>query len=58
MRCRVEHVFGFIEGSMGGSMLRCVGMVRAKAHSSLTYLVYNQFRYDQICCLRPQLITA
>lgn len=58
VRCRVEHVFGCIEGSMGGSVLRCVGMARAKAHSALTCLVYNLLRYGQICRLQPQLITA
>lgn len=28
-RCRIEHVFGFIENSMGGSIFRGVGLVRA-----------------------------
>ena len=30
-RCRVEHIFGFIEGSMNGSFVRSIGIIRAKA---------------------------
>jgi hypothetical protein len=30
IRCRVEHVFGFIERSMGGLVFRGIGIVRAK----------------------------
>ena len=56
VRCRVEHVFGFIEGSMGGSLLRSIGMVRAKAHAALTCLIYNMFRYIQICHYHPSLV--
>ena len=29
IRCRVEHVFGFIERSMGGLVFRGIGIVRA-----------------------------
>lgn len=56
VRCRVEHVFGFIEGSMGGSVLRSVGMVRAKGHTALTCLVYNMCRYVQICRYHPAFL--
>lgn len=41
IRCRVEHVFGFIEQSMKGFILRSVGMIRAKSNIFLTCLVYN-----------------
>ncbi len=44
-RCRIEHIFGFIEGAMEGSLVRSIGMVRAKAANALTNLVYNIFRY-------------
>lgn len=47
-RCRVEHVFGFMEQTMGGLIFRGVGMVRAKANVALTNLVYNMCRLVQI----------
>lgn len=28
---RVEHVFGFVENSMNGSIVRTIGIARAKA---------------------------
>lgn len=57
-RCRIEHIFGFIEGAMNGSLVRSIGMVRAKAANALTNLVYNIFRYVQISIYQPQLITC
>ena len=48
IRCRVEHVFGFIKNSMQGLYLRCVGYPRAKGVIGLTNLVYNMCRYEQI----------
>lgn len=48
VRCRVEHVFGFMEQTMGGLVFRGVGMVRAKANIALTNLVYNMCRLVQI----------
>ena len=57
-RCRIEHIFGFIEGAMNGSLVRSIGMMRAKAANALTSLVYNIFRYVQINIYQPQLITC
>ena len=57
-RCRIEHIFGFIEGAMNGSLVRSIGIVRAKAANALTNLVYNIFRYVQIIIYQPQLITC
>ncbi len=57
-RCRVEHIFGFIEGSMNGSFVRSIGIIRAKAATALTCLVYNIFRYVQINKYQPQLIAS
>lgn len=57
-RCRIEHIFGFIEGAMEGSLVRSIGMVRAKAANALTNLVYNIFRYVQIVNFHPQFITC
>ena len=49
IRKRVEHVFGFMENSMGGKFIRTVGLVRAKAKIGLMNLVYNFCRYEQLC---------
>ena len=56
-RCRIEHIFGFVEGAMNGSLVRSIGMMRAKAANALTNLVYNIFRYVKINHYQPQLIT-
>jgi IS5 family transposase len=50
-RARVEHVFGFIENSLGGSHIRTIGKVRAKAQITILNLVYNLCRYTQLCKL-------
>ncbi|MBW4715464.1 transposase, partial [Prevotella denticola] len=57
-RCRIEHIFGFIEGAMHGSLVRSIGLVRAAANTALTCLTYNVFRYVQICKYQPQLISV
>ena len=57
VRSRVEHVFGFMEQTMGGLVFRGVGMVRAKANIALTNLVYNMCRLVQIKKYQPYLIT-
>ena len=56
VRSRVEHVFGFMEQTMGGLVFRGVGMVRAKANIALTNLVYNICRLVQIKKYQPNLI--
>ncbi len=48
IRVRVEHVFGFVENSMHGSYIRCIGMIRAEATIGLMNLTYNIFRYIQL----------
>jgi IS30 family transposase len=40
-RCRVEHVFGFEEGSMHRLTTRTIGLLRAKSNIFLTNLIYN-----------------
>ena len=57
-RCHIEHIFGFVEGAMNGSLVRSIGMMRAKSANALTNLVYNIFRYVQINHYQPQLITS
>ena len=56
VRSRVEHVFGFMEQTMGGLVFRGVGMVRPKANIALTNLVYNMCRLVQIKKYQPNLI--
>ncbi|GBU20944.1 transposase [Fibrobacteres bacterium R8-0-B4] len=46
IRCRVEHVFGFIVNSMNGKTVRTIGILRAKFNIGLTNLIYNMCRYE------------
>lgn len=46
VRVRVEHVFGFMTGSMHGLTLRCIGKLRADFNIGLTNLVYNLYRCE------------
>ena len=39
IRCRIEHVFGYMTNSMNGLTLRCIGKKRAEANIGLTNLV-------------------
>ena len=48
VRVRVEHIFGFMENSMGGMTLANIGMRRAKACIGLMNLIYNMFRKVQL----------
>jgi IS5 family transposase len=41
IRAKVEHIFGYQVMSMGGKLLRSIGIVRAKANLGLKNLVYN-----------------
>lgn len=46
IRARVEHVFGFMTGSMKGITVRSIGIDRAIFNIGLTNLVYNICRYE------------
>ena len=48
VRARVEHVFGFMEQSMNGLVLKSVGITRASGIIGLINLTYNLFRHEQI----------
>jgi IS5 family transposase len=48
IRCRVEHVFGFVSNSMNEFYIRNIGFQRAKGIIGLINLVYNMCRYEQI----------
>lgn len=45
IRCRIEHIFGFMTNSMKGITLRCIGFKRAWTQIGLLNLVYNMCRY-------------
>ena len=47
-RARVEHVFGFVENSMHGSIVRTIGIARAKAKIGIMNLTYNICRCTQL----------
>jgi hypothetical protein len=44
----VEHVFGFMENSMNGIFLQCIGLKRARCQIGLANLTYNICRYAQL----------
>jgi len=48
VRVRVEHVFGFIENSLGGSFIRSIGKIRSAGIIGLMNLTYNLFRFEQL----------
>ncbi|MDD2344781.1 MAG: IS5 family transposase [Bacteroidales bacterium] len=47
-RVRVEHVFGFMEQSMNGLVVKSIGIVRATGIIGLINLTYNLFRFEQV----------
>jgi len=51
IRARVEHVFGFMEQSMNGLVIKSIGIVRATGIIGLINFTYNIFRYEQIARL-------
>ena len=55
-RARVEHVFGFMEQSMKGLVVRSVGITRASGIIGLINLTYNLFRYEQV--MRLNILTT
>ena len=48
VRARVEHVFGHQENSMGGKIVRTIGMARAKFKIGMMNLGYNISRLVQL----------
>ncbi len=48
IRVRVEHVFGFMELSMNGLIVRYIRITRATGTIGLIDLTYNLFRYEQV----------
>ena len=52
-RVRVEHVFGAQTSDMGGTILKTIGLVRAKAKIGMKNLAYNIRRSGQLRRLNP-----
>jgi IS5 family transposase len=48
VRSRVEHVFGFQHNSMGGKLIRTIGLARAEVKIGLMNMTYNLMRYLQL----------
>jgi transposase, IS5 family len=48
VRSRVEHIFGFMEGSMSGMHLYAIGIKRVEGIVGLMNLTYNMFRKIQL----------
>jgi IS5 family transposase len=55
IRCRIEHVFGYMTGSMRGITFRGIGITRADFNIGLTNLVYNMCRYATLQRLRQAM---
>jgi IS5 family transposase len=56
IRVRIEHVFGYMTGTMRGVTVRSIGIARAKFNIGLTNLLYNLCRYEILS--RKQLVTG
>ena len=52
-RVRVEHVFGAQTNDMGGTLVRTVGMARARAKIGMKNLAYNMRRLVQLRRINP-----
>ena len=46
VRCRIEHIFGFMTNSMHGITIRSIGIYRAWFNIGLMNLIYNFCRYE------------
>ena len=56
IRVRIEHVFGYMTGTMRGVTVRSIGIARATFNIGLTNLLYNLCRYEILS--RKQLVTG
>ena len=53
VRVRVEHIFGAQANDMGGTLVRTIGLARAKAKIGMKNLAYNIRRLGQLGRLNP-----
>ena len=56
IRVRIEHIFGFMENSMGGKYRRVQNLQAMRTTVGLMNLCYNIFRYEQV--MRLKLLTV
>lgn len=56
VRCRIEHIFGFMTNSMHGITVRTIGIDRATFNIGLLNLIYNLCRFEFLS--RPAKKTA
>jgi IS5 family transposase len=54
IRARVEHVFGHMQTSLGGMLIRSIGELRAKVNIGLMNLTYNLSRVETL--IRKKLV--
>ena len=48
IRCRIEHIFGCVENSMGGPQLEYIELARIRTGIGLSNLAYNLLRHVQL----------
>ena len=48
VRCKIEHIFGCVENSMGGPEQEYIGLARNSTGIGLSNLAYNFLRYIQL----------
>ncbi|MDP2739213.1 MAG: IS5 family transposase [Pseudorhodobacter sp.] len=53
VRVRVEHIFGAQANDMGGTLVRTIGLARAKAKIGMKNIAYNMRRLGQLGRLDP-----
>ena len=53
VRVRVEHVFGAQANDMGGTLVRTIGLVRARARIGMKTLAYNMRHLCQLGRINP-----
>ena len=54
VRVRVEHVFGAQTNDMGGTLVRTIGLARAKAKIGMKNIAYNMRRLCQLRRINPK----
>lgn len=52
IRCKIEHIFGCVENTMGGPEQEYIGLARNSTGIGLSNLAYNFLRYTQLIKLR------
>jgi len=58
VRSRVEHVFGFQQNSMGGKLVRTIGLARSEVKIGMMNMTYNLMRYLQLTKRRESASAA